>query len=472
MFEAFLGRDNFRDGIRQYMKQHAFGNTTAYDFIAAIAKANPQVESEDLTAAFNSFIEQPGLPVLSVALNCAGAAPALHIDQRRYLPTGSDGDSDQSWTIPACFAIWTAEDTGSTQCVLLREKTQRITLASETCPTAVMPNSEGASYYRWSLPPRQWQGLLTRFPGLSAAEQISVADSLSAALNDGSLALPDYLDGVPTITGADSYRVAMAPGSDLHKIKELLLSKQQQTAFEKRLQSLYQPRLAELEGLETLTADQQEFRSRLLATLALQAKDPTARSALLAAAMRYTGFETDRVLRPKAIDANIRLAALRVAVEEKESGFTDLLWQQFLSSGDALEREHLLQAMAWSEDAATASIMRERILSPDLRDNEIYSILRYQVARESLREKLWRWTQANLDAVLARIPSQNRGGLVRVFDKFCSNDSATAVSSVFSPMIATLESGPRYLANTLETIRLCASFVELHQASAQEIISE
>lgn len=35
MFESFLGRDKFRDGIRHYMKTFAFGNTTAEDFIGS-----------------------------------------------------------------------------------------------------------------------------------------------------------------------------------------------------------------------------------------------------------------------------------------------------------------------------------------------------------------------------------------------------------------------------------------------------
>lgn len=468
MFEAFLGPDNFRDGIRQYMKDFAFGNTTAFDFIDAIAAANPHVARDDLTAAFKSFIELPGMPAVDLRFDCDQSTPRLKASQRRYLPAGSQGDSSQSWGIPFCADLRVGDKTNQV-CSLLTETTQEISLTGELCPQTLMPNSDGTGYYRWSMTAEQWQALLSQFSDLTAAEQISIADSLSAALNDGSLNLTAYLESLPTLLSADSYRVAMASSSDINKIKHFVLQEHQRPAFEQRLQLLYRPRLAELESLPALTADQREFRARLMSALALTAQDAATRQTLAEQAFAFTGFGGNNALNPKAIDANIRLLALRVAVEEAGQGFTDLLWQHFLTSDDALMREHLLRALAWSEDPRVAAIMRDRILSPELRDNEIYNIFWYQMAREANRDAIWAWTQEKLDEVLARIPAQNRGGLVAVFDDFCDKERALSVETTFSPIISSLESGPRNLANTLETINLCAAFVELHQSSAKEL---
>ena len=74
----------------------------------------------------------------------------------------------------------------------------------------------------------------------------------------------------------------------------------------------------------------------------------------------------------------------------------------------------------------------------------------------------------NLDAVLARIPSQNRGGLTRVFSRFCDAASADDLEARFSSIIESLESGPRHLANTVESVRLCAAFVDFQQANTGE----
>ena len=467
MFEAFLGRDNFRNGIRAYMKKHAFGNTTAEDFISAIADANPQVDGQDLRDAFNSFIEQAGMPTLAVTQVCDDTGAQLEVSQKRYLPTGSTGNSDQTWLVPACVNLWPDEQQQS-QCFLLKNQQETIDLNTESCLPAVMPNTGGSSYYRWSMNPEQWQALLQRFDSLSSGEQISVASSLSAALNDGSLPLSDYLAGVSTLATAQSYRVAMAPRGDLQKVYEFVLTADEKTGMEQKLKYWYQPRLDEFEGKGNLTPDQQEFHSQLLSTLALDAKDPALRARLTEQAVTFTGFGGDQQLRPEAIDPNIRLLALFVAVEEKGADFAQLLWQQFLSAEDALLRDHLLRGMASSIDPEVAALSRERILSSSIRDNEIFNILWYQMSNEENRQSMWEWTMENLDAVLARIPSQNRGGLTRVFSRFCDAASADDLEARFSSIIESLESGPRHLANTVESVRLCAAFVDFQQANTGE----
>ncbi|GAB3269911.1 M1 family metallopeptidase [Parahaliea aestuarii] len=462
MFEAFLGRDSFRDGIRHYMQAFAFGNTTAHDFIGAIAEANPQVDSEDLKAAFRSFIEQPGLPMLNAALDCGDGAPRLDISQQRYLPAGSTGSSDQRWIVPACVSALQA-DGETSQCFLLKEAQQRVELNSEQCPQAVLPNTGGASYYRWSLPGEQWQALLERFDELTTSEQISVAGSLSAALNNGSLSLDQYLDTVGPLTRASSWRVAIAPRADLYKLKDHVLTGADREGLEARIRDWYRPVLADLEALPELNPDQQQFRMLLLSTLGLGANDTEIHARLVAAGEAFTGFGGDEQLHPDAIDANIRYIALLAGVEAHGKPFTDLLWQHFQASDNALLREYLLGAMAWSTDPEIAAAMRERILSPDLRDNEIFDILDNQMAHAETRDALFDWVGNHLDELLGRVDSWRKGQLPAYFDTFCSEDDARQVEATFAPIIDGLESGPRYLANSLETIRLCAAFAELHR---------
>ncbi|TXS95378.1 M1 family peptidase [Parahaliea maris] len=462
MFEAFLGTDSFRDGIRHYMQAFAFQNTTAEDFIGAIADANPQVNGTDLRAAFRSYIEQPGLPILATELQCGEAGPQLSISQQRYLPAGSEGSTDQTWIVPACVSSLSGEGEDS-QCFLLKEATQTVPLVGEQCPEAVLPNTGGASYYRWSLPPEQWQSLLARFDELNTSEQISVAGSMSAALNNGSLTLASYLESVGPLTRADSWRVAIAPRADLYKLKEHVLTGADRDALLARMRDWYRPVLAELEKLEEPTQDQQQFRMLMLSTLGLGAEDPEIHARLVSAGESFTGFGGDEELHPDAIDTNIRYIALLAGVEAHGKAFTDLLWKHFQASDNALLREYLLGAMAWSTDPEVAAAMREKILSPELRDNEIFDILGSQMAHAQTRDALFDWVSANMDGVLGRMDSWRKGQLPAYFDEFCSLEDAAKVEAAFAPIIDSLESGPRYLANSLETIRLCATFAELHR---------
>jgi alanyl aminopeptidase len=292
MFEAFLGPDRFRDGIRRYMQQYAFANTTAHDFIGAIAAANPQVNGEDLQAAFSSFIEQPGLPVLQADVDCGPDGPAFSLGQKRYLPLGSTGSPSQTWLIPTCVTAFSGSERNS-QCLLLKQAQAKLPLDSGSCPDALLPNSGGAGYYRWSLPPQQWQSLLAKFDRLDTPEQLSLAGSLSAALNDGSLALADYLDTVGPLTRADTWRVAIAPRADLYKIREHVLDGEERQALEARMREWYRPVLARLEALPERTADEQQFRMMMMSTLALGAGDRDIHRRLADMGAALTGFGGD-----------------------------------------------------------------------------------------------------------------------------------------------------------------------------------
>ena len=99
MFEHWIGEAKFREGVQLYLKQHAWGNATASDFEAAMSS----VAGQNVAPAFNSFLDQPGVPEVSVALKC-GAQPSLDVTQKRSLPVGSQA-KPQTWQIPVCVAF-------------------------------------------------------------------------------------------------------------------------------------------------------------------------------------------------------------------------------------------------------------------------------------------------------------------------------------------------------------------------------
>ena len=62
--EALLGDDNFRDGLREYLKAHAFGNATWPDLITVLDRRTPL----DLQAWSRVWVEQPGRPAIQTVL--------------------------------------------------------------------------------------------------------------------------------------------------------------------------------------------------------------------------------------------------------------------------------------------------------------------------------------------------------------------------------------------------------------------
>ena len=76
MLEAYLGPDPFRDGIRRYMKAHAFSNATTTDLWTALSAAT----GKEVERIAGDWTRLPGFPLVHVNAACAAdGARTLHL---------------------------------------------------------------------------------------------------------------------------------------------------------------------------------------------------------------------------------------------------------------------------------------------------------------------------------------------------------------------------------------------------------
>jgi len=101
MFETWMGPENFRCGIRSYLDQYADRNADVTNFLEALDRG----AGSDMARPFSTFLDQPGAPVISMALRCnEGKPPSLNLGQKRLLPQGSSGSTEETWRAPVCIA--------------------------------------------------------------------------------------------------------------------------------------------------------------------------------------------------------------------------------------------------------------------------------------------------------------------------------------------------------------------------------
>jgi len=180
MFESYLGKEPFRDGVRRYLAAHAYGNATASDFLAAISEAT----GRDVAPAFNSFLDQSGVPELTVALSCPrGKEPGLELAQRRLIPVGSTAGDDRRWQVPVC-ARWAREGKEQRACTLLTAPAARLALGAGPCPDWVLPNAGYTGYYRLKLEGSLLRALVERGRrSLTTAETVGLLGDVDALVN-------------------------------------------------------------------------------------------------------------------------------------------------------------------------------------------------------------------------------------------------------------------------------------------------
>lgn len=93
MLQSYLGDEVFREGLRIYMKRHAYSNTTTNDLWRALSEAS----GKDVEAFMQPWITQPGHPVVDFTVNDGHAT----VNQKRFYASPTQIKTDNTvWPIP------------------------------------------------------------------------------------------------------------------------------------------------------------------------------------------------------------------------------------------------------------------------------------------------------------------------------------------------------------------------------------
>ena len=251
MFEHYVGEKAFQKGMRAYIRKHAFGNAVADDLVSSIAAAAGKGES--FKRAFNSFLDQSGVPYVQVRLDQRGGKTLLRLSQSRYLPLGSAGDSRRVWGVPVCVRYGTAANgkdgapSSKVACDMLDKATGSMVLAGAGNPAWVMPNANASGYYRFSLGRQELSSLTAAFGKLNDAEQLAYADAIEASFRHGDIDAGDALAALKPLTVSSIRKVAIAPLQQVAWIYDHeAVTDAQRNALAAWVKDAYLPRLERL----------------------------------------------------------------------------------------------------------------------------------------------------------------------------------------------------------------------------------
>jgi alanyl aminopeptidase len=464
MFEAWLGEETFRNGVRAYLRAKTDSTATYEDLLGALDAA---ADGKEVAGPFTTFLLQPGLPFLSFAVDCAGDTPTVGITQQRYLPVGSTGSTDQTWQLPVCTRYGTEGGDDNLACTLVQDSEATIEL--EACPAWLMPNAGGAGYFRFSMDQADLEKLREAgWEHLSEREKVAFADSLVGAFQNGSLPAADFYTAMQPLARSSIRPVATKPIGSLHFAVDHLVPAENQAAVRAYAKRLYTPAYRRLRFRPRGEEDGEQalLRASVVDALATIGEDRRVRREASRAAQRYLGYgrRGDGEVHPEALDTNLVGVALAVAVQDGDAGFFDHVLELFENADDALLRARLLSALAHSKDPELAERARALALDERLRLNEVTTPLRVQMGMPETRQATWDWVKNHFEELRGRL-EDGAGRLPRIGGAFCSEQKAEEVETFFRQRAETLPGGPRTLANTLEEIRLCAARVETHRES-------
>jgi len=460
MLERYVGEDEFQAGVRLHMQRHADGTATAEDFIDSLAEGSGRAE---IVPAFMSFIEQPGVPLISVQVNCDDAQnPLLEVSQTRYAPLGSAIESEASeWRVPVCVNYVDDGESKST-CTMLNESKQTIALESSTCPAQLHPNADGAGYYRFSMSESGWNDLLEKSSALTASEALSLSDSLDAEFRAGRVSAGTYMAGMAALTDNGAWDVANLAITQLEQITTILDEQQLETA-EAAYRRIVRPRYAQL--LEATDTGSELLKKRMQRFLIVVANDQELRKPLAQKAARRIGLDGD--LDVSAVPESELETVLSVGVQDLGEPFFDLLLEQAIASEDPAFRNSAIGALARVEDPDLVAKLQGVMLGKTFKGTEFAGILMRQMNRSTTTDATYAWLRENDTVVIQMIPEFFRSIMVPALgSSFCSAEKAQEWEKFVVSHAAELPGYERSLAQSTESILLCAA---LRQAKAGEL---
>ncbi|MEX1829280.1 M1 family metallopeptidase [Luteibacter sp. CQ10] len=459
MFEGYVSEPTFQKGMRAYIQKHKFANATADDLVDAIAEAAGQ--GEQFKKAFNSFLDQSGVPYVTTQVKTEGGKTVLELKQSRYLPLGSTGDANRVWGVPMCVRYGTGGGANKVKCEIFDQATGSMVLDGAAKGTWVMPNADGRGYYRFAQGKADLAALSKVAGTLTDAEQLAYADAVRAGFQHGDLDAGDVLAAYKPLTASKVREVSTAPMNTLEWIfSNEATNDAQRDVVRKWAADAYLPKLKAL-GYRKKAGEQDNdtiTRTTLASFLAGDMDNAEVRAELLKqgdAALKTKDGHLDL----DAADPDLLGASLGVAVQERGAPAVDALIAEIPKTSDPAKRNAMLSALAETKDPALANKARDFALGKDVKVGEMAMVLSGGRHSEASRNDLWKWFVANYDKIVARTGSFAGGRLPALgAGGSCSKAEADRLSAFFDKdRLSKVSGAERGLAQTSESILLCSA---------------
>ncbi len=452
MFESWAGEEKFQKGVRRYLAAHAYGNATADDFLSALEAEG----GKGLGPAFSTFLDQSGVPEVTVGLSCdTGKRPELVLSQRRLLPRGSPSAPPQIWSIPLCVR-YGGQGWSGNGCELLTNGTARLPLeGARSCPDWVLADAGARGYYAALYAGGLLGNLLTRgAPELTLPERVGVLEEVAALAGAGRLPWPEALAVVPEFAGDANPHIVGTAVRIAQGIEDDLVPDDERSAYERFVRTQFGARAREL-GWNSKPGEKEEvelLRPELVRFVAEAGKDPELRGEARKLALAWLED-------PKAVGPDTLRIVLGIAAEDGDRALFERFRDHVPKVADRTDRRALFAALGRFRDPALEKEALALMLSNQIDVRESLSILFSAIFHRQTRATAWEFFQANFDALVARLPQEMRGVLPRLGSGFCDAAHRREVEAFFRTRLNALTGAPRALAETLEEIDQCTALV-------------
>jgi aminopeptidase N len=183
MLEGYVGAEAWREGVRRYIRKHAYGNTVSEDLWREIEAAAAQ----PIRGIAHDFTEQPGIPLIRIDdVACVDGQSEVLVSQAEF-SKDRPGKTPLRWQVPM---IASTVGGAVTRTIVTGGKA-RLKLAG--CGPLIL-NVGQSGYYRTLYGPAQFRVLASKFESVAPIDQLGLLSDARALGRAGLQPASDVLE--------------------------------------------------------------------------------------------------------------------------------------------------------------------------------------------------------------------------------------------------------------------------------------
>ncbi|KAK3941581.1 peptidase family M1-domain-containing protein [Diplogelasinospora grovesii] len=456
MISTYLGEDVFLEGVRRYLKKHAYGNTQTGDLWASLGEASGKSVDE----VMDVWTKHMGFPVITVSEK---EDNTLLLKQNRFLRTGDVKPEEDQVLYPVMLGLRTKD--GVEHELMLNKREESFKIPSSDF---FKLNANHTGLYRTSYSPERLEKL-----GAAAKQGLlSVEDRAGMLADAGALAT----SGFQKTSGVLSLLKGFNTETEFVVWNELLgriSAVQNAWIFEDK---------AVRDGLESFQRDivsakahemgwsfsdsdghiEQQFKAMLFGNAGLCGDQ-----AIVQAAKEM--FNKCMAGDKSAIHPNLRGSVFAMTLKYGGKEEYDAILNYYRTSTNSDERNTALRCLGRAKDPELIQRTLGMLFGGEVKDQDIYMPAAGLRSHPEGIEALFTWMTENWDELVKRLPPQLTmlGSMVTIFtSSFTTKEQLEKVEKFFADK--NTNGFDQSLAQSLDAIRSKISWLERDRADVAE----
>lgn len=396
MLRRWLGDDDFRAGLKLYFEKHQYGNTVGRDLWNALGQAS----DKDVASFMNDWLEQPGYPVLEVAVE----GDDLILSQKQFF-IGEHEDKGRLWTIPLNSNWQGLPDTLTEERLVIPNYSQL--KADNMGPLRI--NTDNTAHYIANYHGELWDALAQEFSSLDKTTKLQLVQERRLLAESGHLSYAELVPLIEKFKDEPSFMVAAAGEQIISALDRFVDEDSEISSSFKALVKQVASKNFDRLGFKQIPgeSDEDEMVRQTAIRLMLKADDA---NVIDQAHAIYVAHEDKLEEIPAAIRASILANEMKYG---ESAELVEKYLSAYVASTDGNFKRQIANALANTKDEATLVHILTQWKNKDVvKPQDLATWYAYFLAKPFTQMRVWEWAKENWQWV-----KQTLGGDMS-FDKF------------------------------------------------------